>query len=333
MSSQSTSIVYDPNKLKVIPLFASLNRDQLRYVTGILKWPTEPYSPGTSIITEGSPNDKLFIIVDGEVKFIRHKVSLGTLKKYAFFGETGLLKNKLPNATIEAVTNTSCFYIEQEQFKEMLELLPPVKRQIKAAVNQRSKTLALQSFPGLDEDEVALWVTHHNVIPLLWESLPGLIVGNLAAAILAVLAFFSSSVLGERLPAMPWFLGALAVIAFTLVWAWYLVDWTNDYLVLTDQRIIRKEVFAFLRETRQEAPVEAVQEVTLNTKGPIYKLLDIADITIQTIGGKIAFDDVRHAEDLKNRILGRRDMIQLEAKGAETDRIREELMRALRQTP
>jgi hypothetical protein len=119
-------------------------------------------------------------------------------------------------------------------------------------------------------------------------------------------------------------------VVLTLVWAWYVVDWTNDYLVLTNRRIIRKEIFAFIREIRQEAPIEAVREVTLNTRGPIFKLLDISDVTIQTLGGRMTFDHVRHAEDLKNRILNRRDMIQLEIKGPEGDRIREELMRTLR---
>ena len=335
MSSQSKTTAYDPNKLKVIPLFASLNREQLDYVAGLLKWSQDLYQPGTSIIQQGAPNDKFFIIVDGEVKIVRHHppnvtVTMGTLRKYDFFGETGLFQNKPPNATIEAITETSCFYIEEKQFNEILERLPPVKRQIESEVNLRTKSLALRAFPGLDQDEIALWVTQHDLIPLVWESLSGLIIGTGIAAILAVLAFFSSSLLGSRWPAAPFILGALAVMVLTVVWAWYVVDWTNDYLVLTNQRIIRKEVFAFVREIRQEAPIEAVQEVTLNTRGPILKLLDISDISIQTIGGRVTFEHVRHAEDLKNRILLRREMNQLEAGSTEGTRIREALLGTLR---
>jgi uncharacterized membrane protein YdbT with pleckstrin-like domain len=158
-------------------------------------------------------------------------------------------------------------------------------------------------------------------------------IGNSLVVALAVLAFFSTSMWREQWPALPWLLGAGAVVVFTLVWVWYLVDWTNDYLVLTNRRIIYQEVFGFLREIRQEIPVEAVQNVLLETRGPIFKLLGLADITIQTIGGRLKFEHIREAEDLKDRILDRRDMLKLEARGVERAAMSQELEKALSSVP
>jgi hypothetical protein len=59
-------------------------------------------------------------------------------------------------------------------------------------------------------------------------------------------------------------------------------------------------------------------------------LLGLADITIETIGGRIKFEYLRDAEDLRDSILSRLDMIKLEAKSVERDAMRQELGRALR---
>jgi CRP-like cAMP-binding protein/membrane protein YdbS with pleckstrin-like domain len=337
MATQPTIIARDPDKLRAIPLFASLKKNDLAYVAQILKWPASPCASETRIIEQGKENDKFYIIVDGEVKVAREYgsnliVGLGTLKKYDFFGETGLLKNVPPNATVEAIATTTLFYIEKEQFDEMLARLPGVKQQIQVAAERWSKGMRLKNLLGLDSSEVTLWVARRDVIPLIWDSLPGLAVGNGLAFILAAVAFFSTSIVkqGQGQFVWPWLLGASAVVVFTLVWIWYVVDWTNDYLVLTNQRVIHKEVVAFVREIRQEIPIEAVQDVSLETRGPLFKLLGLADITIETIGGKIKFEYLRDAEDLKDSILSRLDMIKLEAKSVERDAMHQELGRALR---
>jgi membrane protein YdbS with pleckstrin-like domain len=329
----------DPNRLKAIPLFASLGKRDLDYVAQILKWPEHPCPPEAQIIKQGTQNDRFFIIVDGEVRLIRdygpavNPVGLGTLKKYDFFGETGLMQDKAPNATVEAVAQTTYFYIEKPQFVEMLTRLPGVKRQIERAAFRRSKGMRFQNFPELDTGEVALWVSHHALIPMMWESLPGLVILNGLAFVLAVLAFFGAPRWGASQPALPWFLGAGAVVLFTVVWSLYWVDWTNDYIVLTNERIIRKEVFAFVRELRQEVPIGAVQDVSLEIRGPVFNLLRIADITITTIGGRMKFEHLGDAEELKESILGRLEMIKLEAKRIERDSMRQELYQALRKSP
>jgi len=329
-------VAKDYDRLKAIPLFASLREADLQYVGDILQ---EGFCPaGTFIIQQDGPSDKFFIIVDGEVSVLHSygpdvRVGIRTLKKYDFFGESGLLQGRPRDATVEAISGTAYFYVEKPQFDEMLARLPSVKEQIEAASARRSKAFRLASFKGLGPDEVALWVAQRNLIPLIWQSLPGLVIWNSLVVALAVLAFFSTSIWREQWPALPWLLGAGAVVMFTLVWAWYLVDWTNDYLVLTNRRIIYKEVFGFLRETRQEIPIEAVQNVLLEIRGPIFKLLDLADISVQTIGGRLKFEHIRDAEDLMDRILDRRDMLKLEAKGVERDAISQELQKALSPVP
>ena len=326
----------DVDRLKAIPLFASLKRADLEYVGSILH---EDFCPvGQRIFVQGDPSDKFFIVVDGEVGVIREygpdvRVGMRTVKKHDFFGEAGLLEGEPRSATIEATADTTYFYIEKEQFEEMLDRLPGVKAHLQAVVVHRDTDTTTQIRGELNPDEVPLWTARHNLVPLVVESLFGLLTGNGLAVGLAVLAFYSTLAWKERGPALPWALGASAVVVFTVVWVWHIVDWTNDYLALTNRRIIYHAVVGFLREIRQEIPIEAVQDVSLLTRGPIFKLLGLSDITIQTIGGKLVFEHLRNAEDLKDRILGRRDMYRLEARGVERSAMSNELGRALGEAP
>lgn len=323
----------DVDRLKAIPLFDSLKRAELEYVGSILR---EGFCPvGQTVFAQGDPSDKFYIVVDGQVGVFREygphvRVGISTLKKHDFFGETGLLTDEPRDITIEAMSDTTYFYIEKEQFAEMLERLPAVEAKLQTTETHRSSTgMAVRIPDKLNSDEVPLWTARHDLVPLVAESLFWLLVGNGLAIGLAALAFYGASTWSERWPAAPWALGAMSVVVFAVVWAWHIVDWTNDYLALTNRRIIYHAVFGFLRERRQEIPIEAVQDVSLLTRGPIFKLLGLSDITIQTISGKLKFEHLRDAEDLQDRILGRRDMYRLEARGVEHGAMSKELRQAL----
>ncbi len=79
---------------------------------------------GDVIVRQGAPADKFFIIVDGEVEVIREDDgqmrTLATLKRGQFFGEIAILRNSPRMATVKAITMTTLFAMERQEFQGLV---------------------------------------------------------------------------------------------------------------------------------------------------------------------------------------------------------------------
>jgi membrane protein YdbS with pleckstrin-like domain len=246
-----------------------------------------------------------------------------------YFGEASLLYGESRNATVETVVPTTLLYIEQDDFHVMVEKLPNVRKQLEATAGRRSKVLGLDRFDWQMPDETIMWLAQRNVVPLFFESLGNLLFWHVLAAALAVVSFIGIPRLGPLPAGWQWPLRFIAFLTVSLVWVWYVVDWTNDYLVLTNRRIIHLERFGILRETRKEIPIRAVQNVELSSGWPT-SILGLADITIKTIGGALTFTHIADAEHLQSRILDQRALDQQAVRREDREDIRQSLIKVLR---
>jgi Bacterial PH domain len=77
----------------------------------------------------------------------------------------------------------------------------------------------------------------------------------------------------------------------SLLWIAYAVlDWREDWIALTNQRVIVMDKTLFLHETRRDAPLNKVQNVTANHPNALGTALDFGDIEIDTAGsGALTF--------------------------------------------
>jgi len=323
----------DYSRLNAIPLFASLKEEDLAYISSILK--LVPYPAGQKVVCQGDEGETFYIVDTGQVRVIRKDESgaeavVRFLGPGQFFGETALLYDEPRTATVETVVNTTLFYIEKDDFAAMVARLPSVRKQLEAAAGRRSKAMGLGRFDWQLSDEVAVWVAHRNVIPLIFESLSGLAVGIGIAVVLAALSLVQIPLLAKLPSTGRLLLGLGAVVVFSFTLIWYIFDWTNDFLVLTNRRVLHVERYGFLREVRNEVPIQAVQNVVTSHKGFLDAILGLSDITIETIGGKLKFTHVPGAEHLRERILDQHTRVQHEARREEREAIRSELLKVLR---
>jgi membrane protein YdbS with pleckstrin-like domain len=320
------------SRLKTIPLFASLGEADLAYVNSIVK-PTS-YSAGEVVVRQNEEAAKFYIIDIGQV-CVRHRDESGAeaivrfLGPGEFFGEVGLLFGEPRDATIEATMPTTLFYIEQNEFNAMVSRLPPVRVQLEQAAGRRRRGAGLGRFDWQLPDEMAIWVAHRNVLPVIFESALGLTIWLGLAIGLAALAFAGPPRLFEGLHVGRWVFGFASVIVFSLTLAWYFVDWTNDYLVLTNQRVVHIERYGLIREVSNEIPVESVQNVLLSRKGLIDAIFKLGNITVETFGGKLTFTHISEAQHLQERILDQRTRALQEARLEERQTMRQELLKVL----
>jgi len=323
----------DFSHLKAIPLFAALKDDELAYIGSIIKQTT--YPAAQTIVRQGEQGETFYIVVAGQVRVVRQdetgaKATIRLLGPGQFFGEMGLLYGELTNATIETALPTTLLYVEKDNFNAMVARLPGVRQQLEQAAGRRSRMVGLGHFDWQMPDEIVLWLARRSIIPQMAESLGGLIFWHGIALALFVVSVLDLPRIGYLTPTWQWGLRLVAMVILGLVWLWYILDWTNDYLVLTNQRIVHFERYGIVRETRQEVPVGAVQNVILSRAGLLDVALNLGDITVDTIGGRLHFTNITGAQYLQERILDQRTLAQLEARREERKAIRQELLKVLK---
>lgn len=85
---------------------------------------TMAVAAGDTIVRQGAPADKFFIIVDGEVEVLRQDDGvvrrLATLVQGQFFGEMAILRDAPRMATVRAVKQTTLFAMERDAFRGLV---------------------------------------------------------------------------------------------------------------------------------------------------------------------------------------------------------------------
>jgi peroxiredoxin 2/4 len=84
------------------------------------------FGPGETIVAEGDPADRFFVIAKGEVAVSRRgaegdEVRLARLGRGQFFGEVGILAETRRTATVCAVDDVELLALSWQEFRETLE--------------------------------------------------------------------------------------------------------------------------------------------------------------------------------------------------------------------
>ena len=79
---------------------------------------------GATIVRQGAPADKFFIVVDGEVEVIRadgvETRTLATLRRGQSFGEMAILRDMPRRAMVRAVAPTTLLTMERDAFRALV---------------------------------------------------------------------------------------------------------------------------------------------------------------------------------------------------------------------
>src|SRR6202051_3636732 len=116
--------------LRGVPMFADLSPEFIKRLEEniVLK----RYAPGQIIARQGDPAKHFYIIRLGFVKvsesFPGGEIVLTYLSRGDFFGEIGLLGGGLRTATCAALDHVEVLRISGDDFREMVELFPSVRR-------------------------------------------------------------------------------------------------------------------------------------------------------------------------------------------------------------
>ncbi|MGB9300657.1 MAG: cyclic nucleotide-binding domain-containing protein, partial [Anaerolineae bacterium] len=287
------------------------------------------YRQGTMIYHQGELSTTLYVIESGRVALLTKSGEAESqvithLGPGDFFGERSLLTGRPRDTSVQAVEDTRFLYLNKRDFDRLLGALPSVKKALILEAKARELTLT-KRLPWQREGEILLALARKHpyaFVRSLWVLVFPLIV---LAAVLALARVFDW-------PSILVYLTCAVVTtcaAGLTLWLW--ADWRNDYYVVTSKRVVHMEKTILLRESRDEAPLESIQDISILMPSIVGRLLGFDDLSIQTAGakGRVTFSTVSHATWMRDKLFQQLDRLRTEEKAEQKGAIRHRLQMQL----
>ena len=281
--------------LRKIHLFHDLKDDQLLQIGG--NFSEAAFDPGAVILEQGAVADSFYLIYSGSVRVYRRREGreqeLATLVSGDYFGEMEIFEQRgARTASVSALELTLVLYISKDDFSEILKTFPNIKPNIEIAIASR-KLARNMRFKWLRKDEVVYFLARKHsffliqtlVAPALALLIPlFLIFWGVASASTAAISF-----------------GVVALV-LDLGWAvWNAIDWGNDYYIVTNQRVVWLEKVVGLYDSRNEAPLNQILSVGVETD-LVGRTLGYGNVLVRTFVGAIPFRHVLHPQQAAHMV-------------------------------
>ena len=273
--------------LKKIHLFQGLDEEELQAIAEKL---TEAhYSAGGVIFEQDKKAESFYLIYGGSVRIIRRqdgkKIELAVLVKYDYFGELALVSKRRRSATAIALLDTSLLVLSRQDFEELYKRLPELRLNLEVAIRSRQLARRLRF----------KWLRPNEVVYFLARKHPVVLYQNLILPVLALFVpffFFYAwyTIVSFAIVALAaW--GSLIAIAAWI--AWLIVDWGNDYYIVTNQRVVWLEKVVGIYDSRQESPLGTIVSVGVEAN-QLGRILDYGNVIVRTFVGRIPFNHVSY---------------------------------------
>jgi uncharacterized membrane protein YdbT with pleckstrin-like domain len=267
-----------------IHLFDQLNPEQLSsLVKSIFVY---EYKPGDYIYRENASAENFFIIYQGQVSIDIESLSapkqLWVLSEDDYFGEDVLTEEHLRRTDAKASKQTVLLAISRSELffilEENIHLLPSFR-----LIRNSYEKLIRQVPSWIKPEEATRFISRPSPSYLFIHSLLPIILIAITL-FLGIWFYFQTD-----LSVLILFPLAAAFIIFGAAWlVWNLVDWSNDYFLVTKRRVIFLEKVLLLYESRQETPLAAILSISKQTS-LIGRLFGFSNIAIRTYTGVLYF--------------------------------------------
>jgi uncharacterized membrane protein YdbT with pleckstrin-like domain len=281
--------------LKKIHLFHGMEDEELAIIADQLG--EQSQTSGGVIYRQNQKADNFYLIYKGSVKIAPmqkgKEVNSSTLVANDYFGHLDLLERHNRTGTATALTDTMLLTLPKANFVRLFKTSPDFKSNFDIALRTRQLARSLQ-FRWLAPGEVIYFLARKHpivlirnlILPLLVLFLPAILLYWWVASAPSFLVLFAASV----------------SLAFDILWAiWLIVDWGNDYYIVTSQRVVWLEKVIAVYDSRQESPLNTILSVAVETS-LLGRWFDFGDVIVRTFVSKIMFRYVSHPKQAQRMI-------------------------------
>jgi hypothetical protein len=250
----------------------------------------EHYDAGEIIYRVGDPAHDLFILYSGNVRlYLPAEVEgdvLATHKQGDFFGHEVLEERGVRRTTARAINDVTVLAFDEPHLVFLAENLPDIAEAFELMSDSFNLIMRLR-FPWLGENEAVYYLARRHPMFLIERLIALLLLFGMATV--SLLWFLSTPPGNLVLPLIGF--GLVFLVLFVAI-IWVIVDWSNDYSIITSQRVLFQELIVFLYDSRREAPLSAILSVTTETS-LLGRILDYGDVMVRTFTGLITLPFVR----------------------------------------
>ena len=281
--------------LKKIHLFYGLDDSELEIIANEMD--EVSIANGEVIFAQESISENFYLIYRGSVRVVRkqqnREYQLALLVQNDYFGEMGLIARRKRSGTVTATSDSMLLVLTRKDFETLFKKTPQLRLNMDVAVRSRQLARTLR-FKWLRPDEVIYFLARkHPVIMYEKLFLPILALIGPTALLFSYLTFAHLFIVG--------FAGVLTLLAVAGWAVWTVIDWGNDYYIVTNQRVVWLEKVVGLYDSRQESPLSTILSVGVETT-QLGRILDFGNVIIRTFVGKIPFNHVTHPEQAQHMI-------------------------------
>lgn len=281
--------------LKKIHLFYGLEEDELEEIANEMD--EIAVSDGEVVFEQNSKSENFYLIYKGSVRITSRQknkdIQLAVLVKNDYFGEMGLIARRKRSGTVTATSDSILLTISREDFEKLFKKNQQLRLNLDVAVKSRQLARTLR-FKWLRQDEVVYFLARKHRI-ILYEKL----LLPVFSFVVPVVFFYAWYAISSFFIVL---LAAILSLLGVILWIiWTVIDWGNDYYVVTNQRVVWLEKVVGIYDSRQESPLSTILSVSVETS-QLGRILDYGNVIIRTFVGKVPFNHVTHPEQAQHMI-------------------------------
>jgi len=286
--------------IRKIPLFSRLPDDQLRWVTEAFR--VMRVEPGEFIFRQGQPTQGMYMLITGRADLIQtgadHTVNrhLGSVGPNQYLNEVALFKPGTESASLRVAETATVLFISRQRLRDVISHHPEIKEYIPIPVPAAQQQKREKLFRGQRDNETALLDTRRH-----WWAFVSKIWWTFVVFIIATIAFSFIPNGGITVSFI-----AVTFILCSLYALYVYLEWQNDHVIVTNQRLIRIEhVIHTLQTSISEVPLISIHEVNAdNTTDLFSRILNYGTVELKTAGdaGNIKLTMIPKPEAIQNLI-------------------------------
>lgn len=268
-------------------VFGGLDQEQLAGIA--TKLVEKEYAAGTVVFKRHDKPDGFYMVLKGRVKVTlpdaeKGERQIASLYRGDYFGEEALLENRTRSATVTATEDSTLLFLSRAGFDSLLTQYEKLKPNFQVSIKSR-KLARSTNFKWLGKNEVIYFIARRHKIRL-FQALIAPFFAMLGAIGLILMGIFLSTTI-------PLAIGGVLAVGVFLWGVWNAIDWSNDYYIVTNQRVIWLEKVIGLHDSREEAPLGTILSVGVETDY-LGRILGFGNVIVRTFVGKLEFDHVDH---------------------------------------
>jgi hypothetical protein len=273
------------SRLASFELFADLPAEEVSALESASEEKRLPQ--GKDVFREGEVSRYCYFLLDGRISIWyrrgKEEEQARVLEAGDMFGEEAILGLERRQASAYVESDAVVLRISSAAIRSQLRTLPKTAEALQTVARGRRLVRGV-SFSWLASDEAVFLATRKTNALLVPSLALPVLLGILSLAGFAVIH-------QQEWPGWAYLIAGAGLLAALVYGGWSTMDWSNDFYLVTNRRVVALRRVPLIYDDRQEAPLDMIQSVAV-TSTVTQRAFGFGDVIVRTFTRPIVFESV-----------------------------------------